>query len=364
LNSNLENLSSRKLGKIFKNQTPLQVCIYISFFNSLTAVLLHFLLHFPEGMRLSWPSIFLYSSLIFLFTFIITYYFIQNFIYRKVKLIYKSIREFRKMPTEKNTNIRMNTDILSQVEEEVIEWSLNKTKELENMKSLAEYRRNFLGDVMHELKTPLFNLQGFLMTLNDGAIEDPELATNYINRCIKNLDRLIFIIDDLQTIGRMESEGIILDLQVFDIYNLVKEVFEELEIKALNRNISLQFKEGANLHYRIRADKESMRQVFINLIHNSIKYGRPGGNTKISFYDMDKAILIEVSDNGLGIPPEHLPRIFDRFYRVDKSRSREQGGSGLGLAIVKHIIEAHGQTINLRSTPNVGSTFSFTMNKA
>ncbi|MCB0578851.1 MAG: sensor histidine kinase, partial [Phaeodactylibacter sp.] len=220
------------------------------------------------------------------------------------------------------------------------------------------------GDISHELKTPIFNIQGYLHTLLDGAIHDEEVNVKFIRKAAKNLERLHTIVEDLEAISRLESGELILEMQAFDIRKLTEEVFEDLEIKAAQRRIVLEFKEGAAQNFRVLADRESIRQVLTNLVSNSIKYGKDNGRTRIGFYDMDKNILIEVADNGLGIPKQHINHVFDRFYRVDKSRSRAQGGSGLGLSIVKHIIEAHKQTINVRSTPDLGSTFGFTLQKA
>jgi two-component system phosphate regulon sensor histidine kinase PhoR len=185
-----------------------------------------------------------------------------------------------------------------------------------------------------------------------------------LQRAAKNVERLQIIVEDLETINKLEAGQMILDISEFDVHELAEEVYADLEMKAAERGIRLTFKEGASQHFRVKADKESIRQVLINLVHNSLKYGKDGGNTKISFYDLESYVLVEVSDNGLGIEDEHLPHLFDRFFRVDKHRSREAGGTGLGLSIVKHIIEAHQQTINVRSTVGQGTTFGFTLEKA
>jgi two-component system phosphate regulon sensor histidine kinase PhoR len=203
-----------------------------------------------------------------------------------------------------------------------------------------------------------------LHTLLDGGLYDEKVNMTFLKKAAKNVDRLYTIVEDLSAIARLEAGNLVLEMQAFDIKELTEEVFEDLELKARDKNISLEFKEGASQNYKVLADREYIRQVLTNLVHNSIKYGKVNGLTKIGFYDMDKNILIEVADNGIGIPNHHLLHVFDRFYRVDKSRSRAQGGSGLGLSIVKHIVEAHKQTINVRSTPDVGSTFGFTLEKA
>jgi two-component system phosphate regulon sensor histidine kinase PhoR len=214
------------------------------------------------------------------------------------------------------------------------------------------------------LKTPLFNIQGYIHTLLDGALEDPEVNRNYLERASRSVERLCLIVDDLEAISKLESGELILDQRTFDIHELVKEVFESSEIRAVELHIKMEFKEGSDRQFFVYADKERIRQVVSNLVINSIKYGRKNGTTSVGFYDMDENILIEITDNGIGIDPSHLPRIFERFYRIDKSRSREQGGTGLGLSIVKHIIEAHKQTINVRSNYGIGTTFAFTLKKS
>lgn len=244
------------------------------------------------------------------------------------------------------------------------EWAETQRQEIKRYKNWAEYRRRFVGDISHELKTPIFNVQGYIHSLLDGAIDDEKINRIFLTKAARNIDRLQTIVEDLEAIARLESGEMLLELQTFDLRNLVEEVFEELEFKAKEQEVFLGFKDGASQTYKVKADRESIRQVLINLVNNSIKYGRDNGRTRVGFYDMDKNILVEVADNGIGIPKKHLNHVFDRFYRVDKSRSRTQGGSGLGLSIVKHIVEAHNQTINVRSTPNLGSTFGFTLEKA
>ena len=293
-----------------------------------------------------------------------TIYYLRKYIYRKIKLIYKTIHKHKLSTQEKSKSIDVRANIIDEVEKQVAEWAEQQKEEIDKYKAWAEYRRHFVGDISHELKTPIFNIQGYLHTLLDGAIHDEEVNVRFIRKAAKNLERLHTIVEDLEAISRLESGELILELQAFDIRKLTDEVFEDLEIKAAQRNITLEFKEGAAQNFRVLADRESIRQVLTNLISNSIKYGKEDGHTRIGFYDMDKNILIEVADNGLGIPKKHVNHVFDRFYRVDKSRSRAQGGSGLGLSIVKHIIEAHKQTINVRSTPDLGSTFGFTLQKA
>jgi two-component system, OmpR family, phosphate regulon sensor histidine kinase PhoR len=235
----------------------------------------------------------------------------------------------------------------------------HQQEEIEELKKLEAYRREFLGNVSHELKTPLFNIQGYILTLLDGGMNDPSVYREYLKRTEKNIERMIAIIQDLETISQFETGALKLQVTNFDIVGLAKEVIDLLEIKAKNKNITVSCRTGVDKAILIRADKEKIRQVLINLVDNSIKYNNEGGSTVIGFIESGTSVRIEISDNGIGIDPKDLPRLFERFFRVDKSRSREQGGSGLGLAIVKHILEAHGQSIQVKSTSGEGSTFSF-----
>ncbi len=349
---------------MLKNPNPQQIAFFASIPITIIATAFYFIAVYVEPR--AHPA-FMVTGLPIL-TFIVAYfsiiYFLKKYIYRKIKLIYKSIHS-QKVPVEEpKMKINIQENILDKVEKEVEVWAQNQQKEIEKFKSWADYRRKYIGDISHELKTPVFNIQGYLHTLLEGGLDDPKINKSYLKKAVKNVERLQTIIEDLSTISRFESEAMNLDMEVFDIKILTEEVFEDVEFKAQNKNIKLGFKEGSIPQTKVYADRESIRQVLINLISNSIKYTDENGQTLVSFYDMDKRLLIEISDKGIGIPAKHIPFLFDRFYRVDKSRSRKQGGSGLGLAIVKHIIEAHKQSINVRSTPGVGSTFGFTLNKA
>ncbi len=349
---------------MIKNPTPQQIAIFATLLITAGASVVMLLLALlNEYWHTGWV-IATGVLLIFVLTYFITIYYLKKYIYRKIKVIYKTIHRHKVSPEEKNTTIDIHSNIIEDVEKEVAEWVDTQRKELDKYKTWAEYRRKFVGDISHELKTPIFNIQGYIDTLIDGGLEDVRINRPYLEKAARNVERLNTIVEDLEAISRLESGELILEMQTFDIKKLVEEVFEEMEIKARESNISLHFKDGAAQNYKVRADRESIRQVLINLVNNSIKYGNAQGVTKVGFYDMDRYILVEVADNGIGIPKKHLNHVFDRFYRVDKSRSRHRGGSGLGLAIVKHIIEAHKQTINVRSTPNLGSTFGFTLEKS
>ena len=347
----------------YKNPTPRQIAALSATFIALfSGIAILFLLLWPRTIW--WVAGWLIvTGLIGVGAYLVIFYYLKRYIYRKIKLIYKTIHRQKVSPGQKSNQVNINADIIGEVEKEVEIWAALQREELDKYKSWAEYRRRFLGDISHELKTPIFNIQGYIHSLLEGGLEDEKVNVSFLQKAARNVDRLQTIVEDLEAISRLESGEMILDIQTFDIRELTLDVFEELEIKARKKGITLELKEGAQAGKRVKADRESIRQVLINLIHNSIKYGKSGGRTKVGFYDMDKYILLEVADNGIGIPSEHLPHVFDRFYRVDKSRSRDQGGSGLGLSIVKHIIEAHHQTINVRSSDNLGATFGFTLEK-
>ncbi|MCB0685892.1 MAG: sensor histidine kinase [Saprospiraceae bacterium] len=347
---------------MFKNLTPRQIAIYSG---SVTAIIvfLVFLVFNVFNAGITWWNLSLVIIVLVAVSYAVNLFFLKKYIFRKIKLIYKTIHRLKLDPSQKQKNIDSDNQIIEEVEKDVAIWARTQQQEIEQLKTLENYRREFLGNVSHELKTPIFNIQGYVHTLMDGGLHDPSINVKYLDRTAKNVERLITIVDDLETISKLESGNLVLDIRKFDIKDLVKEVFEAHELTAQRRQVELVFKEGASQSFQVKADREYIRQVVDNLILNSIKYGKPNGLTKVGFYDMDKYILVEVADNGIGIGQEHLKHVFDRFYRVDKSRSRDAGGSGLGLSIVKHIIEAHNQTINVRSSPEIGSTFGFTLAK-
>lgn len=348
-----------------KNPTPKQIA-----FLSASYILLGgfgVFLAYELGVYLGLPQLVGYVILVvgcFAAAYYIILLYLKKYIYRKIKVIYKTIHQEKLKPGEKNKMVDIDSDIIGEVEKEVINWAEDQRRELEQYKEWTEYRRNFVGDISHELKTPIFNIQGYIESLIEGGLQDEKVNMKFLERAAINVERLHTIVQDLEAISRLESGEVVLEIQAFDIKGLVEEVFDDLEMKARENQVELVFKEGATSGFIVRADRERIRQVLTNLINNSIKYGRDGGLSKVAFYDMDKNILVEVADNGIGIPKQHLNHVFDRFYRVDKSRSRRRGGSGLGLSIVKHIIESHQQTINVRSAPGLGSTFGFTLEKA
>lgn len=306
---------------------------------------------------ISFGGIFILAYFLFLYT-------LQKFIYRKIKLIYKFIFQTKATKQEEFFNKSvLPQKTIEEVSEDVEQWALQNKDEIENLRRNEKFRKEFLLNLAHELKTPVFSIQGYVHTLLDGAIEDQQVNRQFLTNASKNIDRLCNLIDDLDEISKLESGELKVNKEIFVIQDLVKDVFDTLSLKANLKEIRFSIKKGCESPpLYVYADKEKIRQVLINLVDNSIKYGKQNGNTIASLYTMDgQRILIEFSDDGQGIAEEHLPRIFERFYRTDKARSRDAGGTGLGLAIVKHIIEAHGQTINARSKPEIGSTFGFTL---
>ncbi len=301
------------------------------------------------------------APIVFLLNYIIIRYSFNHIIYNRIRLIYKVIGRF---PGNEEKKKKTNENPLDTIQEVVYRWSEDKKKEIKKLKRMAAYRREFLGNVSHELKTPIFNIQGYVSTLLDGGLEDDKINRRFLSKTEKSIERLINIVNDLESISKLESGEVKLKTETFNLYQLVEEVTDFLEMKAQKANTTVTIKPVLPAPFFVKADKEAIREVLINLVDNAIKYGNKSNNSvKIKLYDMDEKILTEVTDNGVGIPQEFLPRIFERFFRTDKGRSRDQGGSGLGLAIVKHIIEAHRQTITARSNIGEGTTFSFTLKK-
>ena len=304
--------------------------------------------------------------LLILFYFAIIYslilYIMRQYVDNKIEPIYKIIR---KTPVQDKKMKRREDkiDLVSTARKEVEEWAKNQTQEITRLKDLERYRKEFVGNVSHELKTPIFNIQGYILTLLEGGIDDPKVNKLYLKRTEKSIDRMISIVEDLESITKLESGELKLKYESFDLVRLVDDVIELEQMMAGERKIQLLFNRPEK-PVKVLADKKRITEVMTNLVVNGIKYGQRKGFVKISFYDLKDNLMIEVADNGLGIDSKHLPRIFERFYRADKSRSREQGGTGLGLSIVKHIIEAHQQTINVKSSVDEGTTFTFTLEKA
>ncbi len=308
----------------------------------------------------NWLALLVFAIISFAVSFSILQVRVQKFIYRRIKKIYDDVSLLESTSLSSGP---ITTDMRT-LTEEIEKFAKDKKIEIDTLKVQEEYRKDFLGNVSHELKTPLFTVQGYILTLLDGAMNDKKLLKKYLQRANKGVERLIYIIKDLDLITKLEVGDLNLELQDFDIIELIQNVFDLLEMKATKKNIAFTF----DMDYQpiwVRADREKIQQVITNLLVNSLKYGHRDGTTEVSVENLIKnKVIVRVTDNGEGISAENLTRIFERFYRVDKSGSRKEGGSGLGLSIVKHIIEAHGEKIYVESVPEVGSEFSFTLEKA
>ncbi len=276
--------------------------------------------------------------------------------YIVVGLRLKKIKNLLKRETNSDTVS------LKDLEKKLYKLLEERKEELEKIEKLERHRREFLGNVSHEMKTPLFHMQGYISTLADNEVYDAELSKRYLKRTEGSIERLIRILEDLDTISQLESREITAEIEPFDIVELSKEVLESEEMNAEKKNIKFDL-QAENEKMLVMGDRFRIRQVLLNLVVNSIRYGKKDGETRIRIKNSGDVVTIEVGDNGIGISAEHLPRLFERFYRVDKSRSREQGGTGLGLSIVKHILEAHHQTINVMSTEGAGSVFTFNLKR-
>ncbi len=343
-----------------KNLSPRQISLITAFvvacFNALMSL----------ALRPEWQvgiSVFLVS---FAFIYYIFHYSLQRFIYRKIKLIYKFIYQTKASRKEEF----FYRDILPQksieeVSKDVLKWAARKREEVELLKENEKFRKEFLMNLAHELRTPIFTVQGYIDTLLDGGLDDPEVNRRFLQNASKGIDRLVRLVADLGEISRLESGRIPIITENFVIQDLVAEVYEEFSMKASEKQLIMTFKKGTESPLLAAADREKIKQVLVNLIENAIKYSNEAGTITAGCYVVDdRHIYVEISDDGPGIAEEHLPRIFERFYRADRSRSRSVGGTGLGLAIVKHIVEAHGQTVTVRSKPGVGSSFGFTLERS
>jgi two-component system phosphate regulon sensor histidine kinase PhoR len=303
----------------------------------------------------------------FVVTFIGSYllirFVLESFIYRKIKLIYKFIYQTKATKREETYyKYILPQKSIDEVRQDVEQWAEQRSAEIELLKTNEAYRKEFLQNLAHEFKTPIFAIQGYVDTLLNGALDNPEVSTRFLENAAKNVDRMVNLVEDLDAITRLESGQQPLHRENFVIQDLIREIYEALSIKTAARNIRCSIKKGCESPIMVFGDKEKIRQVIINLLENATKYGKQEGSIVASIYKTDgRHVLIEFSDDGIGISEEHLHRIFERFYRTDRGRSRNIGGTGLGLAICKHIIEAHGQAIHVRSKIDVGTTIGFTL---
>lgn len=328
---------------------------YISLFaTGFTAILLYFF------FEINYQFIALFGLATLAFSFFVLQYRVEKFIYKRVKKIYDDVSLLD------STTLRSQpiTTDMATLTQDVQKFAREKKIEIESLKVREEYRREFLGNVSHELKTPLFTVQGYLSTLLDGAMNDKTIRKKYLERAEKGVERLIYIVKDLDMITKLETGDLNLKLSEFNIVEVVQGIFDLLEMKADEKNIMLMFDMKYTKPIKVLADQEKIEQVLTNLIMNSIKYGKENGTTEVSIEDLvNNKVIVRITDNGEGIQKKHIPRLFERFFRVDKSGARSEGGSGLGLSIVKHIIEAHNEKIYVESKYGFGSEFSFTLEK-
>jgi len=310
---------------------------------------------------LNWLHTLLFALICFVICFVIVQIRVERFIYRRIKRIYDDVSL---LESTSFSSKPVTTDMRTLVQE-IEKFAEGKKVEIDTLKIREEYRKDFLGNVSHELKTPLFTVQGYILTLLDGAMKDKKLRKKYLQRANKGVERLIYIVKDLDLITKLEAGELKLEREDFDIIELIQNTFDLLEMKAARKEISLTFDMDYTEPIYVNGDKEKIQQVISNLLVNSVKYGLPKGTTEVSVENLIKnKVIVRVTDNGGGIPKQHIPRLFERFYRVDQSGSRNEGGSGLGLSIVKHIVEAHDEKIYVESEVDVGSEFSFTLEKA
>ena len=334
----------------------LKSSVYVTLFFLATIFLYHY---FVQPLNLL--VVLAFSLIFYAATFFLIQFRVEHFIYKRVKKIYDDVSL---LETTSYVNQPVTTDMAT-LTKEVKKFARDKKLEIETLKIREEYRKEFLGNVSHELKTPLFTIQGYLLTLLDGAMEDKNIRTKYLERAEKGVERLIYIVKDLDMITKLEVGEINLDVTRFNIVEVIQNVFDLFEMKAANKNITLTFDMKYAKPIWVMADQEKIQQVVTNLVVNSIKYGKKGGTTEVGIEDLTKdKIIVRITDNGEGIEKQNISRLFERFYRVDKSGARSEGGSGLGLAIVKHIIEGHDEKIYVESQIGVGSEFSFTLEKA
>tara|TARA_B100000902_G_scaffold365033_1_gene385584 strand:+ start:42103 stop:43101 length:999 start_codon:yes stop_codon:yes gene_type:complete len=330
-----------------KINTPVKIAFYLSSFSV-------FLFFISFSFYKEHIPIYIFILILLMIGFF-TYILIRNYIQKKINILYRII--------QKQKNINESTLDIDQAEKEVSEWVLDRQSEINHLKDTEKFRREFLGNVSHELKTPIFNIQGYILTLLGGALEDSEINKKYLERSQKSVERMISIVEDLSNISNMESADVELSMSKFDIISTTLGVIDLLENKAAKNNLTVSFDKIYPPTYVI-GNQGKIYQVLMNLIHNSIIYGKTGGRTLIKIFDVDSHFLIEVSDDGIGIETNDIDRLCERFYRVDSSRSIAKGGTGLGLSIVKHILDLHGQVLNIRSTIRRGSTFSFMLKKS
>lgn len=345
-----------------KKLTPNQILIWGSVLVAIFSLLMLLLARLVDAKIPTWIIV---TAPIAIGTFaaLVFYFFVSNSINQRIKLLYRTIRTGKMKSNEQFPEFSLEKDIISKVETETQSWLEEKQKEVLFLKEQADMRREFLGNLAHELKTPVFSIQGYILTLLDGGLEDESVNRTFLERASKATDRIVNLLEDLDQITKLESGQLLLSIRPFDIVELCREVAESLALIAERKEYTIKMAKEYKPIF-VNADRQRIAQVLTNLLNNAVYYGNIKGRVQIRIYVLDDVVSVEISDDGPGIAQQHFPRLFERFYRVEKSRNRNEGGSGLGLSIVKHIIEAHQHTVSVRSTVGEGSTFTFSLDKS
>jgi two-component system phosphate regulon sensor histidine kinase PhoR len=347
-----------------QTNSPRSLSIYISFFVSLFSVSLLVLIFWYQNTSINLWMILMYFALTQIITFILVYFTLERFIYHKIKLLYRATRMLKYDENISGLKLDMKKDVLGDVSKDVTKWMVDQHKTIDLLHEREKFRKEFIGNLAHELKTPVFSIQGYILTLLEGGLEDKEINRLFLERAANSVERITNLLEDLDSISKLESGKLNIDKKRFNLNELLNEVIADLEWKSKKKNISIVYEDLQKKETWVFADRAKITQVLTNLLINAISYSEEGKKIKIRTNKLDNKILIDVIDQGVGIRKEDVHRIFERFYRVDKSRARNKGGTGLGLAIVKHIIEAHGESITVRSIPEQGSTFTFSLDSA
>lgn len=342
-------------------KSPRSISIVISLLVAVVSTIIASIVLWYAGLQFNIIYFIGLFVVVFASIFYITIYAIEKFIYDRIKLLYRSAQIFRSKKALEEMNLDMRTDVLGEVSKEVAKWMLEQHNTIDQLEEREAFRREFMGNLSHELKTPVFSVQGYILTLLEGGLEDKDINIRFLEKAANGVDRITSLLNDLDAITKLESGEVNIEKKRFDFVKLAKQVVEELENKVQKRKISITVRNPSEKPVWVFADPVKITQVLTNLIINAINYGKKGGFIIISNHQIDNKILIEVEDNGMGITEKDSLRIFERFYRVEKSRARKKGGTGLGLAIVKHILDSHNETVSVRSSLGEGSVFSFSL---
>jgi two-component system, OmpR family, phosphate regulon sensor histidine kinase PhoR len=337
----------------------LPISLIIGIFSTILMYALYYVLEKFDFLYFSKFDLSIILLGVFIFSFVVSFVINHFLIFRQLQKMNSKFAEWPHGTFESHHTGQILNDLNNNLDA----FYEGRLSEINKLQRLETHRKEYIGNVSHELKTPIFNIQGYLETLLDGGLEDKDVNVKFLEKASQSTQRMSQIVDDLQSISQFESDEMVLEKEDFDIVALSKDVVEAMDLMAKQKKVALVLSANNQEKIWVNADKFRIRRVLTNLMANAINYNKPDGEVRVKFYELDRKVKVEISDNGIGIAEQHIPRLFERFYRVDKHRSREHGGSGLGLSIVKHIIEAHDQNIEVMSTSNVGSVFSFTLNK-